>query len=325
MFGGVVGYQVGVDLGSANTVVAVADDGWPQVLAIGGGTDIPTVLYAAPGGEIQVGRAAQRRAAADPGRAARGFPRQVGDPTPILLGDAAYTPQALVARLLGWVVAAATRLRKAPPDHVVVAHPASWSQFRCDLFTEAVGQVDAAVPITVCSAADAVGALLNRRGAATPGAFMGIYDLGAGSFEAAVLAAMPAGFQIAGTPAGITRAGGMDIDEILLAYVLRTFGDTASGLDDTNPATATALRRLRYECAQAKEILSEDDVVDIPVDLSSLGLPQAGRDAMPESVRLTRDEFEALIRPMVDDTVRVFERALRSVPATSADLSMLLL
>jgi ABC-type phosphate transport system substrate-binding protein len=315
-----MGYQLGVDLGSANTVVAVADDGWPQVLALSGGTDMPTVLYASPGGEIQAGRTAERRAATDPDRVARGFPRRVGDPTPILLGEAAYTPEALVARLLGWVVAAATRLRRAPPDHVAVAHPASWSQFRCDLFAEAVSQIDADVPVTVCSSADAVGALLNRRGSAVPGTFVGIYDLGAGSFEAAVLAAMPTGFQLAGTPAGITRAGGMEIDAIVFAHVLRGLDDrgpddAVSGSAATDPAMAAALRRLRYECVQAKEILTEDDAVDIPIGITG----------MPESVRLTRDTFESLIRPMVDDTIRVLERVLRSVPAAPADLSALLL
>ncbi|WP_250279391.1 Hsp70 family protein [Frankia sp. Cppng1_Ct_nod] len=315
-----MGYQLGIDLGSASTVVAVVDGGWPQVLALGGGADIPTVLYASPGGEIQVGRAAERRAATDPGRAVRGFPRRLGDPTPILLGEAAYTPEALVSRLLSWAIATATRMRKALPDHIAVACPTTWSDYRRDLLIDAVGQVDTDVSITVCSSADAVGALLSRRSGVTPGAFVGIYDLGAGSFEASVLAAMPDGFRLAGTSGGITHAGGADFDEIVLAHVLRVLGDVATGLDRANPETAAALRRQRQECAQAKEILSEEDMVDIPVDLPVDGLAGA-----PEFVRLTREEFEALIRPTVDDTVRVFERTLRSVPAIPADLSALLL
>ena len=73
-----------------------------------------------------------------------------------------------------------------------------------------------------------------------PGALVGVYDLGGGTFDAAVLRRTDDGFEILGTPDGIERLGGIDFDEAVVAHVRRWVADL-----DSDPTTlAAALRRL---------------------------------------------------------------------------------
>ena len=76
-----------------------------------------------------------------------------------------------------------------------------------------------------------------------------------------------------------------------------------------------AVARLRDECVAAKEALSSDTEVSIPVLLPNVHT----------EVRLTRAEFEAMIRPALGDTLVVLRRALRSAGVEPADLHSVLL
>ncbi|MDN5931324.1 MAG: Hsp70 family protein, partial [Pseudonocardia sp.] len=87
------------------------------------------------------------------------------------------------------------------------------------------------------------------------------------------------------------------------------------GLDDTDPAVLAAVASVRRECSEAKEALSSDTEVSIPVLLpGSQG-----------SVRLHRSEFEALIRPQIEETVAALRRAVASAGLTPDQLTAVLL
>ena len=75
------------------------------------------------------------------------------------------------------------------------------------------------------------------------------------------------------------------------------------------------MARLNDECVRAKEALSSDTEVSIPVLL-----PGAHT-----RVRLTRAEFESMIRPLLGDTVVVTNRALRSAGVTPSLIDVVLL
>ncbi|MBX6388909.1 MAG: Hsp70 family protein [Frankia sp.] len=312
-----MGYQLGIDIGSANTIVALSDGDWPQVLTIAGGSTIPTVVYLPARGGVLFGRAANRRALTDPSRAAEGFLRRVGDPTPILVGGSAFTPEGLLTRFVEQVVGAVTAERGEAPNQVVITCPTSWNQRRRELFTEAVEALE--VPVSVVPAAEAFGAVLSRRAnTRTPGVpadLIAVYDFGAGLFDAAVLSFSDYGADLVGSPAGVNHAGGADLDSLLLDHILATAGQQAAGLDRSDPATVAALGRLRAEIVTAKETLAADEEVAVPVTLPGYG----------GWVTLTRAELELLVTPAVEDTVRALQRVVRSVPASADQLSAVLL
>ncbi|ONH62089.1 molecular chaperone DnaK [Frankia sp. CcI49] len=312
-----MGYQLGIDVGSANTVLAVSDGGWPAVLTLGGGRAVPSVLYMPQAGGMLVGRSAARRATADPERAARGFLHRVGEPGHVLVAGAAYSPEGLLGRLVGHLVGQVVAARGEEPEQIVVSHPTFWPEHRRAAFAEAVSQLsDVSAPVTTCASADAIGTLLISRRAARTVDLVGFYDFGAGHFDSAVLSFSPFGFERLGSPVGVGRAGGAEFDELLVDRALARVGTSRDRLDLGDPAIAVALGRLRDECTQAKEYLAEEEEIEVTVSLP-------GRETA--SVTVSRSDLETLVAPVVDDTVRAFRQALRSGQAEPADLSTVLL
>ena len=133
-----------------------------------------------------------------------------------------------------------------------------------------------------------------------------MYDLGGGTFDAAVLRKTDDGFEILGVPEGIEHLGGADFDDAVFDHVRRVLGSTFTDLNPLDPTVRAAAARLRAECVQAKEGLSRDTDTTIPVSLPGI----------QTEVRLTRQEFEDLIRPSLMGTVESLRRALRSARIT---------
>lgn len=312
-----MGYQVGIDLGTTFTGAAVHRDGRVEVCPLGSrSADIPSVVLLREDETVLTGEAAVRRALSEPGRVAREFKRRLGDTTPIIVGGSPYSAEALMARLLRSVVDEVTAREGAPPDAIAVSHPANWGQYKIDLLHQAVVLADldpASVVFTTEPAAAATFYAHQER--VEPGEIVAVYDLGGGTFDAAVLRAGDAGFEILGRPEGIERLGGIDFDAAVFSHVTRSLEGLFDDLDPEDPLAQNAVARLRLECVDAKEALSSDTDAVVPVLL-----PNAQTE-----VRITRAEFEALIRPALADSIASMRRALRSADVEAEDVSKVLL
>ena len=311
-----MGYRLGIDLGTTYTAAALARDGRAEMATLGDrGAAIPSVLFLRPDGEYLIGEAALRRGLTEPDRMAREFKRRLGDPAPLLLGGSPVPADALMGVLLQWVVDHVTTREAARPDAVIVTHPANWGPYKRELLEQAItrsGVRDIASMLTEPEAAATSYASTERL---QTGAVVAVYDLGGGTFDAAVLRKRDVGFDLLGTPEGLERTGGIDFDEAVFGHVAAVLGDTLQEIDVDDPRSLTALARLRDDCVTAKEALSSDTDVAIPVLLPTV----------QTEVRLTRGEFEAMIRPTLTDTVSALTRALRSADVAPADLHAVLL
>lgn len=308
-------FFLGVDLGTTYTAAAVERDGTVEALTLGNRTtSVPSVVYLREDGEILVGDAATRRAVSDAGRVAREFKRRVGDPTPLILGGTPYAAEMLMARTLRWSLDRVHEQQGVRPRGIALTHPANWGPYKLDLLSQAVRQVDVDVNLTLSEPVAAATFYASQR-PLEPGAVVAVYDLGGGTFDAAMVRRNPGGFEIAGSPEGVERLGGIDFDEAVLAHVRSTVGDALDSLDPEDPASMAAVARLRQECVEAKEALSGDTDVSIPVLLPNL----------QTEVRLTRSEFEAMIRPAIGETIVALRRAMRSAGLGSDDISAVLL
>jgi cell division ATPase FtsA len=311
-----VGYYIGVDLGTTYTAAAVAREGRVEVAALGNhSTAVSSVLWVGEQGDVLVGDAAQRRALTDPSRVAREFKRRLGDTTPLLLGGTPYSAEALSAKLLSWVVAEVTRTEGSPPDGVAVTHPANWGSYKKDLLAQAVRLADLpeATTLTEPQAAASFYASQQRVDA---GDVIAVFDLGGGTFDAAVIRKVDDGrFDILGEPEGIERLGGIDFDDAVYAHVSAMAQEAIDSLDPDDPTALTAVARLREECVEAKEVLSSDTETTVPVILPS----------MSTEVRLTRAEFEDMIRPRIEDAIGAMRRSLATAEVEPKDVKAILL
>jgi YVTN family beta-propeller protein len=310
-----VSYSLGVDLGTTFVAAAVANASRVEMFTLGDRSVVtPAVVYLREDGTVVTGDAAGRRAVSNPDRVGREFKRRLGDPTPVMLGGAPHAVTALLASLLSDVVARVSATQGAAPDSMVLTHPANWGPFRRELFDEVPQLAGVAMPrmVTEPEAAAAHYAASRRL---ENGEIVAVYDLGGGTFDATVLRKRPEGIEILGSPEGIERLGGVDFDEAILAHVNYAAGGALSELDMSDPQTTVALARLRQDCVLAKEALSIDTETTIPVFL-----PNRHFD-----VRLTRAEFEDMIRAPIESTIGALNRTLRSAEVTPEQLSAVLL
>ena len=274
-----MGYVLGIDLGTTFTAAAVSLDGRNEVVSLGNhAVTIPSVVFLRDDGEVIIGDVAQRRGQQEPDRLAREFKRRFGDSTPIMLGNTPYSAERLMAAVLQQVVSQVSERFGGAPDAVAIAHPANWGPYKIELLQQAaqLAGLGSARFVTEPEAAAVHFAAGERLDV---GDVVAVYDLGGGTFDAAILRRTPDGFETLGEPQGIERLGGIDFDEAVLSHVRATLGDSLAGIDQADPAVRSAMTRLREESIAAKEALSEDSETSIPIMLPGL----------QTQVRLTRD------------------------------------
>src|SRR3954471_6614447 len=222
-------YRLGIDVGTTYTAAAMVENGQVSIISLGDrAAVVPTVVFLRDDEEILTGDTANRRALTEPSRVARQFKRRVGDPTPLLLGGSPMSPQALMAKMLRWTVDHVSQMQGGPPDHIVVSHPANWGPYKLDLLGQAIrmAELGSSSTLTEPEAAAIYYASTER---VEPGETIAVYDLGGGTFDAAVLRKTEGGFEILGTPEGIEHLGGIDIDEAVFAHVAAALGGALDG------------------------------------------------------------------------------------------------
>lgn len=311
-------YRVGIDFGTTFTAAAVHRDGEQaaDVVPLGDGRPaVPSVVFVAADGSFVMGDAAVRRAVTDPDRVVREVKRRIGDRTPVLVAGEPIEAHTIAACFVRWVVDRVTEREGAPPDEVALTHPASWGRHKCALMTDALAEQGvSAVRLVTEPAAAAVAYTASRHVA--PGTAIGVYDLGGGTFDAAVVRQLDeGGFELVGVPQGIESLGGVDFDEAVFEQVKAIVGAQWTDLDFADPMVRTAAATLRRECTEAKEALSADTEVTIPVMLPGVST----------RVRMVRTEFEQLIGPAIAATVDALRAACESAELSTSDLSAVLL
>lgn len=308
-------YRVGVDLGTTFTAAAVANGQPPTMVGLGNrALQIPSVLYLAPDGEFVCGESAERRGLAEPDRVVREFKRRIGDTVPILVAGSPYSAQSLTARLLRHVWQTTRDRMGSAPDQVVLTHPANWGPYKLELLDQVASLADIGQVIR-CPEPVAAAAQYATRNLVEVGDTIAVYDLGGGTFDACVLSKTSGGFDLVGVPEGIEHLGGIDFDEALFQHALNLLGSRLTELDPDDPETTRGLNRLRRDCVDCKEALSSDSDAVLPVALPGLST----------TLRLTRSEFEGLIRPALEETVDSMARALRSAGVPGDRLSAIVL
>jgi molecular chaperone DnaK (HSP70) len=233
---------------------------------------------------------------ADPGP----FVARIGDDVPIVLGNRQHNAHELMATGIDRIVEQVAAHHGDRPARVTVTHPPNWGPYRIDLLREALSRVglgdSALVPEPVAAAVAA--ASRHRLDGPAP---IAVYDLGGTSVTATLLRPTPGGFEIIGRSESAEHPAGADFDDELVVLVTAGRPDPGAAWDD--------LTKLRQECVQAKHVLSAASEVVVP----------------PLQVRVTRADFEELIRPLLHKGVDVLLRAMAGAGVTPDRLGAVVL
>jgi molecular chaperone DnaK (HSP70) len=310
-----VRYGLGVDLGTTFVAAAISQPDRTEMVLLGDSSVVaPAVVYLRDDGTLITGDAASRWGMSSPERLGRAVERRLGDPTPVVLGGVPHAVPDLLGTMLRDVVRKVSTAQDGPPDNIVLTRPANWGPLRRGLFEQVMTIAGLRGAATV-AAPEAAAAHYAATRHPHDGEIVAVYDLGGGTFDAAVLRTRPHGMEVMGTPEGVEPLGGIDFDDAILSYVNYRSGGALSELDLQDPRTMVALARLRQDCVLAKEALSADSEAHLPVFLP-------GR---PLDVRLTRADLEDMLRAPVESTIGALTRTLRSARVSPRELGAVLM
>ncbi|MGH9269878.1 MAG: Hsp70 family protein, partial [Ilumatobacteraceae bacterium] len=312
-------FALGVDLGTTYTAAAVRrTDRWgrasSEAIGLGGRAAVAaSVVFIGPDGRWLVGDAAERRAHERPDLVVREFKRRIGDPVPMVVGDARPLAESLAAGMVRWVVDRVTEQEGEAPSAVTLTHPASWGTYK---LTAMVGALEAVGlgHVSLVSEPVAAAAHYAAQSRISVGAAIAVYDLGGGTFDAAVVRKVgEESFELLGEPGGQPDVGGSDFDEAVLRQVQRTA--QLPSIDVHDEEASASMLRLRRECIEAKEALSDDTDATIPVLLPGLST----------RVRLVRSEFEELVHDRLVGTIDTLAATIASSGLAPDELDAVLL
>ncbi|MCC7273425.1 MAG: Fe-S protein assembly chaperone HscA [Alphaproteobacteria bacterium] len=268
------GTAVGIDLGTTNSVVAVATDGTPEVLRDAGGAAlVPSVVAYGADGVVEVGAAARRRLLDDPdlvvssvkrlmgrgageARALAGtLPYRVAPPEPaeggmvrLLVGGRRLSPVEVSADILRALKARAEAALGRPVERAVVTVPAYFDDAARTATRDAARLAGLEVLRLVNEPTAA--ALAYGLDHAAEGLYA-VYDLGGGTFDISVLRLQKGVFQVLAT-GGDAALGGDDIDHAVAErFLAERRPEAAPTVAEVKQALATA--RLAKECLTTQE------------------------------------------------------------------------
>ncbi|WP_244214962.1 Hsp70 family protein, partial [Amycolatopsis thermalba] len=304
-----------IDLGTSSTVAVLSAFGrGPRVIEIDGSVTMSSAIFAGEDGTLVVGQDAERRARLDPARFEPNPKRRIDDAT-LLLGDTVVEVTDALAAVLRRVAEEAHRqLAGQPLDQVRLSHPARWGATRQQLLRQAaikagLGADPVLIPEPVAAAAHY--ASLGR--ALAPGSTLAVYDLGAGTFDCAVIGVTDRGFTVLADN-GLPDLGSLDIDQALLEHVGRQVSHTDPAqwqrmLRPGSLADWRTRRALLQDVREAKETLSRHAHTEVP-------MPEPFDDVL-----VTRAELEALVRPNLLRSAEMLAATIRDAGRTPQQLT----
>ena len=300
-----------VDLGTSNTVAVLSAHGRPpRVVDVDGASMMPSAVFAAEDGNLVVGRDAERRARLDPARFEPNPKRRIDEGTLLLGTEVVPVTDALAGVLRRVIDETSRQLGGKKPDEVRLTHPAQWGPVRRNVLLSAARQAGMGSNLVLVPEPVAAAAHFASFPGQTllPGQALAVYDLGAGTFDVAIVGATQNGFVVL-AEAGLADLGGLDVDQALLEHVGRQVsardpGRWQSLLRPVSTGDRRAQRALREDVKAGKESLSRHPQTEVP-------LPEPFEDVL-----VTRVELEALIRPGMLRSVELLAATIRSTGMT---------
>ena len=305
---------IGIDLGTTNSEVAAFFGDKVQVLGPADSRMLPSCVGLAPDGELLIGKAARNQQLLYPERTVRSIKRKMGSDVSVKLGDLLFTPPEISAFILRALAEHASCALGETVKKAVITVPAYFSDAQRQATREAGVLADLDV-IRILNEPTAASLAYGYRSAEARTVL--VYDLGGGTFDVSIV-------QIEGDVTevlashGNNQLGGDDFDELLVKRLVEEFR-TEHGVDLESHAAAHS--RLFWAVEEAKKTLSFEPYAKLREE--SL-VSRKGKTLHLER-EFSREEYEELIRPLVESTLESVSKALGDAGKSPSDIDAVLL
>lgn len=313
----------GIDLGTTNSEIAIVREGRIEVIGIENDSPIlPSMVGLDHDGALLVGAAARNQYVLHPERTIRSVKRRMGEATHLSLGDQQYSPAEISAMIL-------RQLKQIAETHVggriskaVITVPAYFSDAQRQATREA-GEIAGLDVVRILNeptaAALAYGAHRGAQGRAATRKSL-VYDLGGGTFDVSVVNMEGDVVEVLASH-GNNHLGGDDFDRCIVDFAVAHLNSVHNVDAATLAASPTAMARLQRAAETAKIALSEHPYATLAEEflLEKDGAP------VHLSLEISRDEYEAMIEPFINETMDAVHVALSGAKLTVADINEVLL
>ncbi|WP_327099696.1 Hsp70 family protein [Nocardia vinacea] len=314
----------GIDLGTTNSAIAVLRGVDTEIVKNNEDGDItPSAVWISRHGSLQVGRAAKDKAEIDPDNTAMEFKRHMGFAGTVKRfagSDRGLSAEELSAEVLKSLRADVTQRLGDNVDAAVITVPAAFDLNACHATRHAAELAGLRqIPLLQEPAA---AAMAHGFQSSADGVRWLVYDLGGGTFDAAVVRLRDGEFSIV-THAGNNHLGGKDIDWRIIEKLLLPALAKRHGLDVRrgDARWRATLNTLKLEAERAKIRLSRQVGTEIVADL-------VGPDGLRRyefEFELRRADLERLTAPVLARTVELCRRALAEKNLGRGDIERVVL
>lgn len=306
---------LGIDLGTTNSEIAIYRDGRPEVLRDDQGRIIlPSVVGLTETGELLVGEEARNQLLLYPERTVRSIKRRMGSDAKVRLGEREYTPQEISAIILSRLKEIAQARLGRPIRKAVITVPAYFSDTQRQATREA-GEIAGLEVARIIN--EPTAAALVYEAAQHQGKRILVYDLGGGTFDVSVVRIEQGVVEVISSH-GNNHLGGDDFDHKIVEHVLEHL-KLKHGVDVADRPQAMA--RILRSAEDAKKQLSDHPYARIAEEY----LAEHGGQPINLDLELSREEYEDMIAPFIEETLGAIHIALESAGLTSSQVDEILL
>ncbi|MCG6895508.1 MAG: Hsp70 family protein [Thiocapsa sp.] len=304
---------IGIDLGTTNSEVAVVEEGQVRLIPVDGTPILPSVVGIADDGALLVGQSARNQYVLAPERTVRSVKRRMGEDAKLTMGSQSYSPQEISALILSRLKRAAESDLGRPIGKAVITVPAYFSDAQRQATRDA-GQLAGLEVVRIINEPTAA-ALAYEVDHHEPKTIL-VYDLGGGTFDVSVVRLAKEVTEVLSSH-GNNHLGGDDFDAKILGHLIAHLKE--QGADPG--ASRVAMARLTRAAETAKIALSDAPYVRVEEEylLEHQGKP------LNLSLELSRDDYEEMIAPFIDETLDAVHTALEGAGLGIKDVSEVLL
>jgi len=306
---------VGIDLGTTNSEIALYWNGRPEVLADERGRIIlPSVVGVSETGELLVGEEARNQYVLSPERTIRSIKRRMGSNDTVLLGGREHTPQEISAIILRRLKEIAERRLGRPVRKAVITVPAFFSDVQRQATREA-GEIAGLDVVRIIN--EPTAAALVYEAAQHQGKRILVYDLGGGTFDVSVVRIEEGVVEVISSH-GNNHLGGDDFDHKIVEHLLEHL-KIKHEVDVSDKPEAMA--RILRSAEVAKKHLSDHPYARIEEEY----ITQAEGKPVHLALELSREDYEDMIAPFIEETLSAIHVALSSASLASSQVDEILL
>ena len=322
---------VGIDLGTTNSLVAIIhpDTKKPVVLKEHDSSSlVPSIIHFGERGTITVGEEAKKYLISEPENTIFSVKRLMGksyndvrnhasfftykvidDNTESLVkiqvGDKFYSPVELSSFILKELKSRAEHILKTSITRAVITVPAYFNDAQRQATRDA-GKLAGLDVLRIVNEPTAASLAYGLGLDTTIDRTIAVYDLGGGTFDISILRISNGIFEVLSTN-GDTYLGGDDFDRVIAAYLIEQTKMTKEKLS----LNKSLSQEFRLKAEEAKKHLStENEFAD------TIG---------GQKVKITSNEFEELIQPLIEKTIACCRNALQDAQLSVKEIDEIIM